>query len=133
MTQDRPANEAGVVTKLSPRPVADTTARLTGMISAKGMKLFAVIDQAAEPDPPGSQDGGMRLQIPHRLRPQRSGLHSVEPALNRLHRYVTEFTLHVTVMRFALQPQAPLIQNALNCVNIATDHLRPPSAHETPQ
>ena len=25
MTQDRPANEAGVVTKLSPRPVADTT------------------------------------------------------------------------------------------------------------
>jgi hypothetical protein len=48
MTQDRPANEAGVVTKLSPRPVADTTARLTGMISAKGMKLFAVIDQAAE-------------------------------------------------------------------------------------
>jgi uncharacterized protein (DUF302 family) len=48
MTQDRPAHEAGVVTKLSPRPVADTAARLTSMISAKGMKLFAVIDQAAE-------------------------------------------------------------------------------------
>ena len=48
MTQDRPANEAGVVTKLSPRPVADTAARLTSMITAKGMKLFAVIDQAAE-------------------------------------------------------------------------------------
>jgi len=48
MTQDRPANQAGVVTKLSPRPVADTTARLTGMISAMGMKLFAVIDQAAK-------------------------------------------------------------------------------------
>ena len=48
MTQDRPANEAGVVTKLSPWPVADTAAWLTGMITAKGMKLFAVIDQAAE-------------------------------------------------------------------------------------
>ncbi len=48
MTQDRPAHQAGVVTKLSPRPVADTAARLTSMISAKGMKLFAVIDQAAE-------------------------------------------------------------------------------------
>ena len=48
MTQDRPADEAGVVTKLSPRPVADTAARLTSMITAKGMKLFAVIDQAAE-------------------------------------------------------------------------------------
>src|ERR671920_582423 len=48
MTQARPADEAGVVTKLSPRPVADTAARLTSMITAKGMKLFAVIDQAAE-------------------------------------------------------------------------------------
>jgi uncharacterized protein (DUF302 family) len=37
-----------IVTKLSPRSVADTVAKLTGMISAKGMKLFAVIDQSAE-------------------------------------------------------------------------------------
>jgi uncharacterized protein (DUF302 family) len=44
MTQD----DAGIVTKLSPRPVADTVAKLTGMISAKGIKLFAVIDQSAE-------------------------------------------------------------------------------------
>jgi uncharacterized protein (DUF302 family) len=41
-------NEADVVTKLSPRPVADTVSRLTGMIAAKGMKLFAVIDQSAQ-------------------------------------------------------------------------------------
>jgi uncharacterized protein (DUF302 family) len=41
-------NEAGIVTKLSPLPVADTVAKLTGMISAKGVKLFAVIDQSAE-------------------------------------------------------------------------------------
>ena len=44
MTQD----EADVVTKLSPHPVADTVSKLTGMISAKGIRLFAVIDQSAE-------------------------------------------------------------------------------------
>ena len=48
MTEDRIAAEADVVTKLSCQPVADTVARLTGMISARGMKVFAVIDQAAE-------------------------------------------------------------------------------------
>ena len=36
------------MTKLSHQSVQDTAARLTAMISAKGMKLFAVIDQAAE-------------------------------------------------------------------------------------
>ena len=48
MADDRAANEPGVVTKLSPRPVADTTARLTGILGAKGVKLFTVIDQSAE-------------------------------------------------------------------------------------
>ena len=48
MTEDKPPDEADVVTKLSRRPVADTVSALTGMISAKGMKLFAVIDQSAE-------------------------------------------------------------------------------------
>ena len=48
MTDDWPTSEEGIVTKLSPRPVTDTVARLTAMIRAKGMKLFAVIDQAAE-------------------------------------------------------------------------------------
>lgn len=49
LTQDRYADEEeGVVTKLSLRPVAGTVARLTDVISAKGLKLFAVIDQAAE-------------------------------------------------------------------------------------
>ena len=38
----------GIVTKLSPLPVAGTVAKLTGMLSAKGIKLFAVIDQSAE-------------------------------------------------------------------------------------
>src|SRR5215472_5986251 len=48
MTDDRMATEADVVTKFSPRLVRDTAATLTAIISAKGMKLFAVIDQAAE-------------------------------------------------------------------------------------
>ena len=37
-----------IVTKLSPRSVAETVARLTGLIEAKGLTLFAVIDQQAE-------------------------------------------------------------------------------------
>ena len=44
MTQD----DAGIVTKLSPLPVAGTVAKLTGILGAKGIKLFAVIDQSAE-------------------------------------------------------------------------------------
>lgn len=48
MAEDRAANEPGVVTKLSPRTVADTTARLTGILGAKGVKLVTVIDQSAE-------------------------------------------------------------------------------------
>ncbi len=46
---------AGVTTKVSPRPVAETVARLTGLIAAKGMKTFAVIDQAAEARQAGQQ------------------------------------------------------------------------------
>jgi uncharacterized protein (DUF302 family) len=48
MAGDRPTNEPGVVTKLSPRPVADTTTRMTDILAAKGVKLFTVIDQSAE-------------------------------------------------------------------------------------
>ncbi|HEY6279345.1 MAG TPA: DUF302 domain-containing protein [Streptosporangiaceae bacterium] len=42
-----PHSEPGVVSKLSPRPVPETVERLTGMIAAHGMTLFAVIDQRA--------------------------------------------------------------------------------------
>ena len=48
MTDDRIPAEADVVTKFSHQPVPDAAAKLTAMISARGMKLFAVIDQAAE-------------------------------------------------------------------------------------
>src|SRR5260370_36712812 len=40
--------EADVITKLSHLSVTDTVARFTGMISTKGIRLFAVIDQSAE-------------------------------------------------------------------------------------
>jgi len=38
----------GVVTKESHRSVTDTVARLQQMVSARGMKVFAVIDHQAE-------------------------------------------------------------------------------------
>jgi uncharacterized protein (DUF302 family) len=41
-------DEADVVTKLSSRSVGDTVSRLKELVSSKGMKLFAVIDQSAE-------------------------------------------------------------------------------------
>jgi uncharacterized protein (DUF302 family) len=37
-----------VVTKLSASSVQDTVARLSGVVAAKGMKLFAVIDHSGE-------------------------------------------------------------------------------------
>jgi uncharacterized protein (DUF302 family) len=42
------ANPAGIVTKPSPRSVADTVARLTETVAAKGLKLFAVVDHSGE-------------------------------------------------------------------------------------
>jgi uncharacterized protein (DUF302 family) len=48
MTSDAAASEPGVITKLSPLPFADTVSRAQELISAKGLKLFAVIDQRAE-------------------------------------------------------------------------------------
>jgi uncharacterized protein (DUF302 family) len=55
MTTDTTPAEAGVVTKLSPRPVADTVSRLTGLIADKGLRLFGVIDQSAEASKVGLQ------------------------------------------------------------------------------
>jgi len=37
-----------LVTKSSPWSVSDTVARLTGVVAARGMKLFAVIDHSGE-------------------------------------------------------------------------------------
>jgi len=40
--------ETQITTKVSPRPVKETVSRLTGILDAKGLKVFAVIDQSAE-------------------------------------------------------------------------------------
>lgn len=48
MTSSEPTSAAGIITKDSPRTVAETVSRLTDLIDARGMKLFAVIDQSAE-------------------------------------------------------------------------------------
>jgi uncharacterized protein (DUF302 family) len=45
---DSTTAEAGVTTKLSRRSVADTVSAFTSILAAKGVKLFAVIDQSAE-------------------------------------------------------------------------------------
>lgn len=37
-----------IVTKVSPLSVSDTVSRLTNLVTSKGMRLFAVIDQSAE-------------------------------------------------------------------------------------
>ena len=41
-------DEPEIVAKLSPRSVTDTVSRLTEVLGARGMKLFAKIDQRAE-------------------------------------------------------------------------------------
>jgi len=51
------ATEPGVITKLSPRPFADTVSRLIGLVETKGLKLFGVIDQRAE-----ANDAGLDLR-----------------------------------------------------------------------
>jgi len=53
MTGNGTRDQNEVVTKLSPRSVPDTVARMTGMLGARGVKLFAVIDQSAEAEAVG--------------------------------------------------------------------------------
>jgi uncharacterized protein (DUF302 family) len=48
---------SGIVTKISPRPVADTVTRFTGILRAKGVKVFAVIDQTA-----AAREAGLELR-----------------------------------------------------------------------
>jgi uncharacterized protein (DUF302 family) len=53
MTEDSIRDPNEVVTKLSPRPVPETVARLIGLLHARGVKLFTVIDQGAEANAAG--------------------------------------------------------------------------------
>jgi uncharacterized protein (DUF302 family) len=47
--------EAEITTKASPLSVTDTVSRLTDLLTAKGMKIFGVIDQSAEARAVGMQ------------------------------------------------------------------------------
>jgi uncharacterized protein (DUF302 family) len=49
--------ETQVTTKVSPRSVAATVSRLTGILAAKGIKIFAVIDQSEQ-----ARGAGLRLR-----------------------------------------------------------------------
>jgi len=49
--------EQAVVTKLSPWSMADTVARLTAVVAARGMKVYAVIDHSGE-----ARDVGLDLR-----------------------------------------------------------------------
>jgi uncharacterized protein (DUF302 family) len=48
MTGRTTDTQPAVTTKISPRPFADTVSRLTSLLGATNMKIFAVIDQRAE-------------------------------------------------------------------------------------
>jgi uncharacterized protein (DUF302 family) len=45
---NEPATSAGITTKDSPRSFEETVSRLADLIEARNMRIFAVIDQAAE-------------------------------------------------------------------------------------
>jgi uncharacterized protein (DUF302 family) len=48
MTEAGAGHGDGVLTKVSPRTVSETVARFIGLAKAKGLRVFTVIDQAAE-------------------------------------------------------------------------------------
>lgn len=58
-----PTSTAGVVTKLSPWSVEDTVARLSAIVAAKGMKLFAVVDHSGEAEAVGLELRDTKLVI----------------------------------------------------------------------
>ena len=53
----------GVVTKASPWSVSDTVARLSAVVTARGMKVFAVIDHGGEAEAAGLQLRDTKLVI----------------------------------------------------------------------
>jgi uncharacterized protein (DUF302 family) len=46
VTDGAGASESGIISKISPRSVAGTAARFTDLLAARGVRVFAVIDQA---------------------------------------------------------------------------------------
>jgi uncharacterized protein (DUF302 family) len=48
MSEDKQAASTGIITKSSPRTVAETAALFAEILNDKGLRLFATIDQKAE-------------------------------------------------------------------------------------
>lgn len=63
MEAARARRDGAVVTKLSPWSVGDTIARLSAVIAARGMTLFAVIDQSGEAEAAGLELRDTKLVI----------------------------------------------------------------------
>ena len=58
-----PGVENAVVTKLSPWSVSDTVARLSAVVTARGMKVFTVIDDSGEAEAAGLELRDAKLEI----------------------------------------------------------------------
>lgn len=56
-SQPPPPTDGGIVTKLSPRSVPETVARLTEVLQEKGVKLFAVVDHSG-----AAREAGLSLR-----------------------------------------------------------------------
>ena len=61
--QRNQVGDAAVVTKLSPWSVADTVARLSAVVAARGMEVFAVIDHSSKARDVGLDLRGTQLVI----------------------------------------------------------------------
>jgi len=57
------ADADGIVTKASPRSVADTVTRLAGIINNKGLTLFSVVDHSGEAEAVGLNMTDTKLVI----------------------------------------------------------------------
>jgi uncharacterized protein (DUF302 family) len=57
------ADVDGIVTKASPRSVADTVTRLAGIINNKGLTLFSVVDHSGEAEAVGLKMTDTKLVI----------------------------------------------------------------------
>jgi uncharacterized protein (DUF302 family) len=60
---DAPDAADGIVTRLAPRPVPETVEQLTSMVTDRGMKVFAVIDQRREAEQAGLELRGTTLVL----------------------------------------------------------------------
>jgi uncharacterized protein (DUF302 family) len=59
----QPGAGDGIITKASPHPVADTLARLQGLLKAKNLTLFAVVDHSGEAERVGQHMPDTKLVI----------------------------------------------------------------------